>query len=300
MNALLLLGGCLLLGVFAKRFLAIPDNAPQVLGYWVLNLAFPCLVLAKVPQMALDATLFYAAFATWGTFLGALGLFWLLGRWLGWDKGTVGALTLTCGLGNTAFMGLAMIESLRGPEALGAALIADQLGSFIALSTGGIMVAAACGGGVVTAPEIAKRVFTFPPLLALMAGFGVRALGGWPEAVTEVLLRIGNTLVPLALFSVGLQLSFGRPEAGQTQPLLLGLGWKLFLAPLLVMATGLLLGVRGLAYPVGVLQAAMAPMITAGILADTWKLAPGLPQRVVGFGIIASLATVPLWNWLLG
>ena len=299
MSALLLLAACLAMGVLAARFLTVPANASAVIGFWVLDLAFPALVLVNVPHMAVAWDLAFAAFAAWATFLGALIFFSVLGRWLHWTRGTVGALTLTAGLGNTAFMGFAMIESLRGKDHLGAALIADQLGSFLALSTGGVMVAAYCGGGRVSAAQIAKKVFTFPPLLALLAGFAVRAAGGWPPVVETVLHRIGDTLVPLALFSVGLQLKLARSEAGLGIPLIAGLGWKLLLAPALVMVTGLLMGVKGPAFTAGVLQAAMAPMITAGILAESWNLNNPLTQRIVGLGIALSLGTVLAWNALL-
>ena len=47
------------------------------------------------------------------------------------------------------------------------------------------------------------------------------------------------------------------------------------------------------------LQAATAPMISAGILAQQSGLAPKLANTVVGIGIVLSLATVPLWNTLL-
>ncbi|MGC5271650.1 hypothetical protein ACPXAU_24685, partial [Salmonella enterica] len=73
---------------------------------------------------------------------------------------------LTCGLGNTAFMGLAMIESLRGPEALGPAVIADQLGSFVALAVGGVIVAAIYSGEQPHARDVLQRLFTFAPFLA--------------------------------------------------------------------------------------------------------------------------------------
>jgi predicted permease len=110
--------------------------------------------------------------------------------------------------------------------------------------------------------------------------------------------QIGRTLTPLALFSVGLQfrLHIEREQAGA---LSLGLAWKLLLAPLLVLALGLACGYGGLVLIVAVLQAAMAPMISAAILADQYGLEPRLANTVLGAGIALSLFTIVGGNALL-
>jgi predicted permease len=59
-------------------------------------------------------------------------------------------------------------------------------------------------------------------------------------------------------------------------------------------------GVDGLVLTVGVLQAAMAPMVSAAILADEYDLEPSLANTILGAGIVLSLLTVPLGNLLLG
>jgi predicted permease len=46
-----------------------------------------------------------------------------------------------------------------------------------------------------------------------------------------------------------------------------------------------------------VLQAAMAPMISGGILAVSHRLNPPLANAMVGLGIPLSFITVPLWAW---
>jgi predicted permease len=56
----------------------------------------------------------------------------------------------------------------------------------------------------------------------------------------------------------------------------------------------------GLPLTAGVLEAAMAPMISAAILADEHKLEPALTNAVLGAGIMLSLLTVPLVNLFLG
>jgi predicted permease len=106
-------------------------------------------------------------------------------------------------------------------------------------------------------------------------------------------------LTPLALFSVGLQFKF-HPGARQLGAATLGLGWKLLAAPLLCWGLGVLTGVGGLVLSVGVLQAAMAPMVSAAILADEYDLDPALANTVLGAGIVISLLTVPLGALLLG
>jgi predicted permease len=297
MSAFAMLLLCLGIGVLAARYGRVPQAAPPALNWWILNAALPALVLAEVPKLQFSSDLLLPVLAMWIVFLGAVVLFPLLGRVFGWDRGTVGALTLTCGLGNTAFLGYAMVEALRGPEALGPAIIADQIGCFMALSTGGVMVAAIYAGKQPKAHEIIHKVLFFPSFLAFVVALLVRQLGGWPEAVLVILERLGSTLTPLALFSVGLQ--FRLSGDGDTVPLLSGLVWKLALAPLAVAVVGVLLGVHGFTLQASVLQAGMAPMISAGILAAQSGLAPALANRVVSLGILASLGTVPLINLLL-
>ena len=299
MSAFLLLISCPLLGwVFARRGW-MPGGAHAVLNAWLLRVAFPALVLDQVPRLHIDSSLIFAAAAPWVVMAGAALLIPLAGRRLGWSRASTGALVLVCGLGNTAFIGLPMIQALVGPHALGPALIADQLGSFLALSTVGVMLAASYAGDRLDTKEVLQRLVRFPPFLALIAALAVRfTFGGWPEPVALVLRRLGDTLTPLALFSVGLVFQFGALR-GRASYVVVGLAWKLVLGPLVALGIAFGMGLSGLAVTVGVLQAAQGPMITAGILAQEHRLDPELVSLVVGIGILFSFATAPLWFLLV-
>src|SRR5690606_27194221 len=122
-----------------------------------------------------------------------------------------------------------LLDALYGREGLALGVVADQLGCFVMLAVGGTLVAALYSGAQTHPREIARRVLLFPAFVALVTGVLVGQLGGWPAVADEILQRIGSTLVPLALFSVGLRfrLQLGN---GQALPLMLGLGWKLLLA----------------------------------------------------------------------
>ena len=298
MSALLLLFVCLALGVVVARFAKPPPGLAQNLNWWVLNIALPALVLDLLPRIHFNPQLWFLVASMWLVFLGAWLLFGLLGRRLGWSRGRIGALILVAGLGNTSFMGYPMIEALRGKDGLALAVIADQVGTFVALAVGGVAVTAVYAGRTLVASEVVRRILLFPSFLALLGGIAAGALGGWPEPVHLVLERLGASLTPLALFSVGLQfrLHLGRSQVGA---LGLGLGWKMLVAPLLCWGLGIATGVSGLVLTAGVLQAAMAPMISAAILADQYGLEPPLANTVLGAGIVLSLLTVPLANMLL-
>ncbi|MES0872577.1 AEC family transporter [Sinimarinibacterium thermocellulolyticum] len=298
MAAFALLLGCLTLGVLVARLARPPLGLAQGLNWWVINIALPALILDVVPRLRFDGQFWFLVVSQWLVFAGAFVLFRTLGAHLGWSRGRIGALTLVCGLGNTSFMGYPLLEALRGREGLALGVVADQLGCFVMLAVGGTLVAALYSGAQTHPRAIARRVLLFPAFVALLAGVLVGRFGGWPLLIEDILHRIGGTLVPLALFSVGLRLRL-RLERGQTLPLLLGLGWKLLLAPLVVLLLGWAAGVGGLTLSIGVLQAAMAPMISAAILADQHQLDPSLANSVLGAGILLSLATVPLWSLVL-
>lgn len=299
MSALLLLFACLVLGALVARFAKPPSGIVHGINWWVINIALPALVLALVPRVKMDTQLWFPVAAMWIVFFGAWLVFAVLGRALGWSRGRVGALTVVCGLGNTSFMGYPMMQALHGKEGLTLAVVADQLGCFPLLASAGVAVASLYAGRTSEPTVIVRRILTFPAFLALVVGAVVGVLGGWPAVVDDVLSPIGATLTPLALFSVGLQFKFHLGER-QMPALLAGLGWKLLLAPLVAWGLGVATGVGGLTLTVGVLQAAMAPMISAAILADEYELEPSLANTILGAGIVLSLITIPLGNALLG
>ena len=298
MSALLLLFTCLLLGIAVARWAKPPAGIVPGINWWVINVALPSLVLALIPKIRFDPQLWFPVAAMFLTFGGSWLMFAVLGAWLGWSRQRIGGLVLVCGLGNTSFMGYPMMQALHGKEGLAIAVVADQLGCFPLLASAGVLVASLYAGRRPQAGLIVKRILSFPPFIALVIGVLVGVLGGWPDMVDAVLTPLGATLTPLALFSVGLQFKL-HPGDGQIKVVGWALAWKLLLAPLACWLLGITAGVQGLTLTVGVLQAAMAPMISAAILADEYELEPTLANTVLGAGIVLSLATIPLGNWLL-
>ncbi|HTC25713.1 AEC family transporter [Dyella sp.] len=298
MSALILLFACLVLGIAVKRWANPPAGIVPGINWWVINVALPALVLDLIPQVKFNTQLWFPVASMVVTFFGAWLLFALIGPRLGWSRQRIGAMTLVCGLGNTSFMGYPMLMALHGQAGLSLAVVADQLGTFPLLASAGVMVASIYAGRSASAGMIVQRILTFPAFVALIVGIFVGMMGGWPSAVHGVLAPLGATLTPLALFSVGMQFRFGL-EQGQAGALGVGLGWKLFIAPCLCLLMGRSLGVGGLVLTVGVLQAAMAPMISAAILADEYDLDPQLANAILGAGIVLSLIMIPLGNqWL--
>jgi len=298
MTPLLLVIACLVLGMAVARLAHPPMGLAQGLNWWVINIALPALVLGAVPQLDLDRQVWFLVVSQWLVLAGAVALFHILGRSSGWSRARIGGVALVAGLGNTSFVGYPLIEALRGAGALAPAVVADQMGAFVALAAGGAVIAAIYSGQTPQPREIARRVLLFPAFLALLAGLVAGAFGGWPEPLQSIFFRLGQTLTPLALFSVGLRLRF-QLGAGQAWPVTAALAWKLALAPLLVWGLALGAGIGGVTLTVSVLQAAMGPMISAAILADQHHLDPPLTNAILGGGILLSLVTVPLWNGML-
>ena len=299
MAALTLLISCLALGAVVARGLRPPIGLAPNLNWWLINIALPAMTLELGAQMRFDGHMLYLIVSQWLLFLIAWLGFAALGRALGWSRSRIGAVTLVAGLGNTSFIGYPLLEALRGREGLALGIIADQAGCFVALAVGGVTVAATYAGQKPKPAEIIKRVLLFPAFIGLVCGLLVGALGGWPEMLEGILHRLAQTLTPIALFVVGLRLSLhmGRDQLTAAG---LGLAYKLALAPLAILGVGLLLGAQGLPLTIAVLQSAMPPMISAGILADQYKLDPPVAGTIVTAGTLLGFATVPLWSWALG
>lgn len=121
----------------------------------------------------------------------------------------------------------------------------------------------------------------------------------FPPMLQSVFQRLGSTVTPIALVSVGMQLEFDR-KSKHYKFLTLGLLFKLFITPaFFYLLYVMLLGGKGLEVQVSIFEAAMAPMITGTIVASTYGLKPKLSSMMIGFGIPISFITLIFWYFIL-
>ncbi|HEY4745831.1 MAG TPA: AEC family transporter [Desulfuromonadaceae bacterium] len=299
MANIILLALCLLAGIGLRRNGRFPAATPAALNGFVIHISLPALAILHIHNLRIDPSLGLTAAMPWLLFGGAWALFAIAGKALNLERRRIGALVLVAGLGNTSFVGLPMIEAYYGREQLGIGIIADQLGTFMTLSTLGIMAATLYSSGSISPRQMARKVILFPPFQALVLALLLKPVV-FPAWAVVILQKLGDTLTPLALFSVGFQLHFGGLRA-VLRPLTAGLAYKLFLGPALIYLLYVtLLGATGVATQVTVFEAAMAPMITAGIIAVDHDLEPPLVAMLVGIGIPLSFVTLHLWHLFLG
>jgi predicted permease len=295
MENIALLFVCLAIGMALRKFNRVPDNAHTTLNAFIINIALPALIFQQIHNLKLDPTMVFAVLMPWLLFAASAALFWAIGRQLNLQPATTGALAVVGGLGNTSFIGLPMNESFYGASGMPTGILIDQLGTYLVLSTVGIVLISVYADGAVTRADIAKRILTFPPLIALVVALALIPVS-YPPLLTSVLARLGATVAPLALVSVGLQLRLGE-LSGNLRLLAMGLGYKLVLAPLIILALyAEMIGLRGPTTEVTMLEAAMPPMLGGSIVAIQYGLNPKLISLMVGVGTVAAFLTLPAWT----
>ncbi len=290
----------MLAGVGLQKVKAFPPNAYVALNQFVIHISLPALALYYIPKIAVGIKLLYPLGIAWIGFLLAFIFFVVLAKIFGWSRKLTGCLILTAGLGNTSFVGFPVIEALYGKEGLETAIIVDQPGSFVVMATLGIIVAASYSRSATGTAAMVKKILLFPPFIAFFIGMTMNLLKyDFINDVQSVLSRLGSTVTPVALIAVGMQLKIDR-KSKHWGFLGLGLFFKLMITPaFFYILYKLILKGEGIETDVSVMEAAMAPMITATILASSHGLKPRLSGMMIGVGIPLSFITLAFWYWIL-
>lgn len=294
MENVIMLLACLAIGMALRGFQRVPENAHTSINAFIIYVSLPALTLLQMHFVVPDPSLIYAALMPWLLFAASAFLFWVVGYALKLPRATTGALAVVGGLGNTSFMGLPMIEAFYSASEMPTGIVIDQLGTYLVLSTVGIMLICFYSEGAVSGRDIARRIATFPPLIALLLAIVLMPVT-YPTWAVSVLSRLGGTLAPLAMVSIGLQLRLGALR-GNRGPLAIGIGYKLVLGPLLILLLySVGFGHRGTTTQITVFEAAMAPQIGGSIVAIQYGLNAPLISLMVGVGTVLSFVTLPLW-----
>ncbi len=294
-----------LIGLLIQYF--IPDKKKWIkhINTFIMYLPLPAVTIVNISKLHIDISLLFPILSAWAMYLGAFLFFGTLFLLQYIDKKTFACLTLVCGLGNTSFIGYPLITVLLGKEQLQHAVLVDQPGTFLALSTVGIITASIAQKGSFSVVYIFRRLFSFPPFLAFCVG--IIAPKSWFELpvfsikIIDILNTIGTLLIPFALLSLGLQFAF-KKNGFSWREFAMGIAYKSVIGPLLFFMyitaqyTHPKFSLRDTAI---LLELAMPPMITASIVADEFKLRPELANALAILGIPFGILAVFAWYCII-
>jgi len=286
------------LGMVFSRLRALPDNTADVLNRIVLYVCLPAAVLIYVPRLHLDISLIGLVATPWLLMLCTLAAVSLATRAFGFARDVHAVLLICVALANSSFIGYPMVRALLGDHALPYAVVYDQFGTFVLLSTFGLYVIARYSGdSPPTAAQILLRIARFPPLWALL--FALTLMPEQPPGwIGTGLKQLADAMLPLVMLAVGFSIQLRLP-LDELTPLGVGLLLKLLVMPALALPISWAFGLHGTMLQANVLESAMPTMITAAALAMSHRLAPRLAAALVGYGILLSLVTLPAWVWVL-
>ncbi len=305
MQTILFIIGFFTLGCVARLGLAHTalelGNVVKWLNNYIVYIAMPSIILLKIPALTISPAMLIPAGFAWIWALVGGALMMLISRKLQFSKPLEGAAILLTVLGNTSFLGYPMIQAYFNDEVLSYAIFYDQLGSFLMLSTAGLIIIALYApqgsGHTVSLKQILKRVVTFPPFLALVVAsfFPIETVLA-PLAPTLSLL--GQSLMPLALLVIGLQF---QPQLlpEHRRPLIAAISLKMVLAPLLAFGILSAINPAQAVSQATIFEAAMPCMITPGIMAIQAGLSPRFCATLLGYSTLFSFVWLPLVAFLI-
>lgn len=293
----LLIGICILVGLLVRRYTAIPADAYKGVNALIINLALPAVAFKYLPHIQWTKSLILPAAMPVIVWLCGWAYIKVYAAKAKLDKQTESGLKLVTGLSNTSFLGFPLIIAWFNDDALGIAVICDQV-TFMLLATAGIVVAMnASEKHTLSAGAVLKKMFSFPPFVGCVAALLLPLFLNL-SPFDPLFDMLAATVAPLALFSIGLQLKFDgwRRELNHLAASFL---YKLVLAPLIIFSIVYFLGMKGIIPQISIFESAMPSHLTATIVASEYNLNPKLTSLVAGIGIVISFVTTALWYFII-
>ena len=290
---------CISAGMIISRMRILPVNAYKSVNAWVINVALPALSLRYIPEIEWSSQLLLPILGPVLIWTGAWMFVRIYDRKKRLTAGSRTALLVTCGLGNTSFLGLPMVSAYFGESEICHAVVFDQM-TFVLFSTLGVITvlkASSDNSSDLNISFILKKVFRFPPFIGCMVAIIFSRFFDL-SFIFPLMDKIVATLSPMALFSIGLQIKFGAIRQ-EWKLVSAGLFYKLLLAPCLVLVLALSLHASGNPAKISIFEAGMSAHITASLLSSHHGLNPRYCSLIVGAGIITGFITETGWYFFL-
>lgn len=286
-------------GFTARRVGVIGESAARQINACVFKIFLPLLLCFNIVDTQLGTstdvrTLLYAFITTllcFGT------LFFIMPR-LCRDRASCGVLIQGIARSNYAIFGIPLVMMMypEGDTSIAVLMVAVVVPVFNVLSTIALMIF----GGEKSSPwRIVKGVLLNPLILGTLAGFLL-----WyfripiPTLIETPLRSLGSVATPLALFTLGASLDFGKARAN-SRLLVIGVAGRLVVVPLIFLSLAVALGIRDVSLAALIAVYASPTSVSSFPMAQQMGGNGDLAGGQVVFTTVFSILTVFLWVFAL-
>lgn len=269
------------------------------LTFYTINIGLPALAFCSslLIDTSVGIKIFEGAIVAWLSFFATVFLIAKIGQKMQMEKKTIACLMLTGGLASTAMLGYPMVSIVYGPEEMIRAVMLDQFGSFLILSTMGTLIVQWGSGLKLKTSEMVLGILKFPAFPALVVGLILNLTHVHiPFQLEELVDIAGKSIAVSSIMVLGLQTNFNNLSALKKE-IALGLTVKLIILPLMAVIIMMLFGISNLT---AIAQLALPTLLSASVIATKYDLNPPLAALMPTMGLILAVATLPIWITIAG
>lgn len=274
------------ISAWAGRRLSIE---PRPISTAIIYLMGPCLVLDGLVNSELStqelgqiASVTILVAAT----MAVIGL--TITRVLNFEPALASAFVLCLILVNAANYGIPLNRFAFGEEAEPPAIAYYAISATIVTTFGIFLVSRGAANGRDALLNVFRVPLTYAGFIGIALNLGDVTL---PVPIARAIAILAPGSVPAMLIVLGLQLSNMQVE-GRWRPLMLAVGLRLLLAPVVAIFFVTLLGVEGLTRNVAIVESSMPTAVMAGVIAEQFGGDGAFTAAVILVSTLVSILTL--------
>jgi hypothetical protein len=285
-----------LIGYLFKSF---KKDISESLIDFVYYFSLPALALVEIRALEFNDVILNIIVISYVAMGVASIVSYFIGKALNLNRNVLATFMIVSIFGNTSFVGFAYVESFYSTKDLVYPLVYDQIGSFVALLTIGVLFIAwgSQREEKTTIKQKLKMLLT-PPLQAIIFAIILHGVT-FPGYVDGILEKLEATLIPLVTIVVGMKLEI-KAFKNYFKESMIAIAVKMIIVPMLMLFfMYLFYDLTATWAKITFIEIAMPPMTMAVVLAIRGGLNKDLAINVLGLGILLSFIIVPIWNFIV-
>lgn len=290
------------IGIAVSKCGLVPENSTTVLSKFLFNVVTPAVIITTMQgwnfegQLVNDTIWSFASFTIVTLAIGLLSF--VIVKPLRMPEQDKGICRMQLAFSNVGFMGIPLTKAVFG-ETAGLLILLMNTPFTILIYSFGVFLMLYHKGEEGINKELLKRMINLPLVVSLI-GIVILASGfQLPEIINSGLEMIADTMVPVGMFIVGLQLSRTNLSSILNGRNIWMTVLSLVVVPLLTMGISTLLPQSGIVTVTLVFAMAMPAGTMCTVLAEEFQRNTLLASEVMALTTFLSLVTLPVWAIIL-